>query len=188
MKTNMLVMVSLSASLVGCVQSAEDEGTADESTELEAGGKADGVTWSKILTCENGSVVVDVDVNERRNVQVVVRHWDAINHLRAMATANNWASSTILEPNSKGEVILRGTSNRGVFHPSDFESMTRDTNYAPVYTARREWGGLKVALLGVHRLSQPSCRWVDENQGNWVCEEYGFGEFADWWFSGCSEP
>ncbi|MDB4934264.1 MAG: hypothetical protein JWP87_1236 [Labilithrix sp.] len=74
-----------------------------------------GAHWQSIYRCDDGSVL-DVNTNERRELQFVVRNAAAKKHLMtAYSTATfDWNLSP------SGEVIFRGTVQYGIFNPGDF--------------------------------------------------------------------
>jgi hypothetical protein len=71
--------------------------------------------WQPILSCQNGAVVVDVDTNERRNLQVVVRDGSTFSVLDSTITFGQ-----IQNPNER---IYRATSPFGIFDPAQFRHL-----------------------------------------------------------------
>src|SRR5512138_3640565 len=68
-----ILLVSLLAPIAACTD-APDELELDQ----EASGKADGTAWYKVYTCNGGQAVLDVNGNERRNLQLVIRDGNII--------------------------------------------------------------------------------------------------------------
>lgn len=69
-------------------------------------------SWQKLLECENGAVVLDVDTNERRHLQLVVRNAAAFPVLDQTITYGQVKTSS--------ERIYRGDSPYGIFQASQF--------------------------------------------------------------------
>jgi len=99
------VSLAVVATLVACGGSSDDAVTGDESNFT-----AD--SYAKILECENGSVLVDVDRNERRHLQLVVRDARAFGVLDQTLTYGQIKNPT--------ERIYRGNSPYGIFDSSQF--------------------------------------------------------------------
>src|SRR5436190_12379763 len=70
MRNFILLAALLSPLTTACVdQTQDDQLEIDE----EASSKADGALWYKLYTCNDGAAVLDVNGNERRNLQLVIR-------------------------------------------------------------------------------------------------------------------
>lgn len=145
-----LVFASFAAA-AGCAAPASDGGNTSEAAYSST-------TWIKIADCEGGAVV-DVDEDERRELQLVVRNDEAAEYI--LAHGNDYMRG--MQRNAKGELILGGSTDRGVFSPGDFRSFRGYGNQQwPIYDVIRESGGVKVSLLGNDRT-----------------------EAANWWFPNC---
>jgi hypothetical protein len=108
--------------------------------------------WQQILSCSNGTVVVDVDTNERRNLQVVVRDASSFSVLDSSITFNQIKNPT--------ERIYRGTSPFGIFDPTQFHHLRANdvvadaAGHLPGVEAILENGELRLRQLD---LSRPGC-------------------------------
>jgi len=68
---NLTLLLALLAPLA---TACTDDPTTDElELDADASAKADGAAWYKLYTCNGGQAVLDVNGNERRNLQLVIR-------------------------------------------------------------------------------------------------------------------
>ncbi|OQW46983.1 MAG: hypothetical protein A4S09_16190 [Proteobacteria bacterium SG_bin7] len=95
--------------------------------------------WEKILTCDGGSAVVDVNTSERRNVQLVIRDQHVVNYLRPTGAFNT---------NNNGEIIVSGWQSQGIFQPRDFHGFSNSFTSAHDKTIYvwRDGAGLKIKV------------------------------------------
>ena len=90
--------------------------------------------WQSVYRCDDGSVL-DVDTNERRQIQFVVRNSAAKKHLM---TAYDVASfDWNISPS--GEVVFTGRLEHGIFYPQDFTSAVAISG-RPKVQVGDEWG------------------------------------------------
>ncbi len=155
MRTLCVVLASL---LCSCVDDPADE-TALAAEEGSAR------PWQATVSCGDGGVVVDVDRDERRSLQAVIRDPHAVAWLSSHPGDGGAGLA-----NTKGEIILHGTVTRGVFTPDDFTGFdmrgyTVSDALLPQAHVRRENGGLRVQLVS----------WASGHEV----------ETANWWFAGC---
>jgi len=95
-------------------------------------------SWRSAFTCDGATL--DVDIGERRNLQLVVRDPSAIAHFdaklpknlyRSVADGQSFAKGLV---NAKGELILRGGQAQGfggVFEPHQFVSLDETFTTTP---------------------------------------------------------
>lgn len=98
------ISIALFAGPLGCRTSSDAAGVkSDES----------GANWQRVISCSGGDAVVEVDQNERRSFQLVIK-----NPL-VFSTFDQWTYGQI---QTDRERIYRGKSidGRGVFQASDF--------------------------------------------------------------------
>lgn len=112
---------------------------------LLAAGTARAENWQKIVSCENGAVAVEVNTDERRNLQLVVRGDDLLGRLyRAGMIGLQYGQQEYLLRGDHSE--LRQTSDTetspvslgGVFNSRDFRKMIwQDWNGNAIEVERR---------------------------------------------------
>jgi hypothetical protein len=142
--------------LAGCLA------TGDE-TQLDQ--QATTVVWQATLHCGGQGVVVDVNRDERRDLQAVVRDPAAVAWL-----AGHPGDGGAGVPNAKHEIIVRGSVTRGVFSPADFSGFDQvgfsvaDALLPEAHVAR-DGSGLRVRLVS----------WASGHEI----------ETANWWFADC---
>jgi hypothetical protein len=105
------LLMALAVTAVACAAPAGEESDDTGSTESAA----TSASWQAIYRCDDGSTL-DINTNERRQFQFVVRNAAAKKHLMKSADVNyfDWNISP------SGEVVYRGWLERGVFYPHDF--------------------------------------------------------------------
>jgi hypothetical protein len=118
--------------------------------------------WSKILVCEDGTAVVDVNASDRTNIQLVLRGDDLLGRL--------YRADMINLKYGQQEFLLRGVhaelrqstptatlpvSLGGVFYPQDFKKMIwQDWNGSAVEVEVR---GSELAIKKLHYTDGTSC-------------------------------
>ena len=111
---------SASASAAACAAPAADASDATSSAFTAS-------RWEKVYQCDDGTVL-DVNANERQQIQLVVRGQAAVDYLTT-ALPDPYAGN--VTPNAKGELIFQGwvynhgkpganPPPQGIFQPSDF--------------------------------------------------------------------
>lgn len=161
-----------------------------------AAGFAHAESWESVLTCENGAVTVDVNRDERRNLQIVFRGEDMLLRLK---------NANMIHPNfGDREFVMRGTHAElhqvtatetepsflgGVFYPWDFRKMYIDMGQNAADSVERSGTSLSLKKFGI--ASGYSCDGYYD--GDLTChgsslfhKTYMYqGEYV---FHGCSEP
>jgi hypothetical protein len=156
--------------------------------------------YQNLLSCDNGAAVVDVDISERKNVQLVIREpaivrflygkgiWDASHARRNCRSENN---QLICDP--PAEIIIRGINRteqghqQGVFSVNDFAIGDAGSGLGSRPTLRffRDGHGLKVAGYG---FIDSRCEgFISPSTGQCmgrVIPGYEF-EIANWYFQNC---
>ncbi len=124
---NFIMTLSLGAALAACTDSQPGE---QLQIDEEASAKADGSLWYKLYTC-NGNNTLDVNGNERRNVQLVIRDGSVIKFLndRGVIQSSYGATEAVLSGwtgyvdwgASLGPVLhYQPYGGPGIFNRSDF--------------------------------------------------------------------
>ena len=108
MKRSALIPLFLLSSACGAPPNDSAEASASADT---------AIAWEAAIRCDGA--VLDVNANERRDVQFVIRDAQAIDSLTHSADLPSVAPGTI---NAAGEFILSGHVSRGIFHTADFAS------------------------------------------------------------------
>jgi hypothetical protein len=148
----------------------------------EAPGEA--AWWVPVLSCDNGSARVEVDLGERRNVQIVI----------ANSAIRNYLNSTGIRDFSPyyGDFIGAFMQN-GIFQSSQFNGFRRagfsDTCYggfAATVNVSREGAGLKV--VGYQEATEGCCFEMDSG-GTCTLKagDVQFKELGNWYFQLCEE-
>ncbi len=168
-----LCLVSLALPLVAGCAAEEGATVGEDSPEV--------VSWNKVLTCDNGAAVLDVDGGERRNLQFVIRDQRIIGYF-----ANEVRVSTRGIVDRSGEIILRGRQNQGVFGAGDFRAMDGGVDNASV-SVRREGQGVKVVFY--QSIAWSRCD-GDVSPSTGMCSgqtQSGttYNELANWYFHDC---
>jgi hypothetical protein len=106
-----LLLMALAVTAAACA--APSEGDSEDTPATESA--ATSASWQAIYRCDDGSVL-DINTNERKEFQFVVRNAAAKKHLMKSADVNyfDWNISP------SGEVVYRGWLERGVFYKHDF--------------------------------------------------------------------
>ena len=157
-------------------------------------GSVTAAPFEKILECDGGAAVVDVDARERRNLQLVIRDTGIIEYLNDVgAIRANFGDE---------EAIIRGFSQTGgVFSADQFQSFEQLSSRVFVY---REGGGLKLTFQRQRR--DTGIWWCDGHYtyetggtypgqrcdglavyqgGNWRWIPEVYDEYAGWFFNQC---
>jgi hypothetical protein len=115
--------------------------------------------WQPVYRCEDGSVL-DVNIDERREVQFVVRNEDAIGWMHHSIECH-WSAANC-PTNSRGEMVFRGRVDHGVHEPRDFDKVL-----ARLTPASPEW-----SVAGLFDV-----------EGDTI--KLQIGEYYNWIFRGC---
>lgn len=146
--------------LLFVVAACTAEPAAPETETSSTESAATAVRWEAMLRCEDGSVL-DVNSNERRDVQFVVRNKDAIWWMQHSIECQ-WNAASC-PTNAAGEMVFRGRVDRGVFYEHDFDkALTNLTPSSPTW------------ILGAL---------VDREPGDTI--KIQIGEYYNWVFRGC---
>lgn len=146
-------------------------------------GMAQGASWGKVLDCDGGAAVVDVNRDERRNLQLVVRNQGILKYLHQTGAVTLKYGDT--------EAIAFGWQNHGVFSPSDFRYMNGQAKSMwdnRIVYANRDGGGLKVRFVDRRSYTEKPAHCEDclsmacESQCKTVSYEV---ELANWYFQRC---
>lgn len=141
-------------------------------------------SWQKILTCDNGAVVVDVNTNERRQLQAVIHDVNILRYLYSAGAINLSYGAQ--------EAIIQGWTGNGVFDPGSFSDFKARPGYpydGYSIDVRREGQGMKVTFLNTTSWTEypGDCR---NNTLSMSCESSGIthsrtDEIANWYFRDC---
>jgi hypothetical protein len=197
--------VALLASVIILVAACVDTGLGEElELDEEASAKSDGTPWYKVYSCNGGAGVLDVNGNERRNLQFVIRDPDIIKffHDRGVVSVSYGAT----------ELVLSGWTGRvdfsrvygpalsaqpygspGVFARADFKEMIANYNYYQGGRFARifvDGPGIKVQFGVIEKrgcaITKTSCP-GDGFPCTTACVEHytEFVESANWYFNNC---
>jgi hypothetical protein len=200
MRTSLVAML-FTLSFTACT----DDAALEEALEIdeEASSKADGALWYKVYTC-NGNNVLDVNGNERRNLQLVIRDPNVIKffHDRGVVSLPYGATELILS-GWTGYVdfgrahgpVLHGQpyGGSGVFVRSDFREMIANYNYyngGSFARILKDGPGIKVQF---GRIEGRGCAQTEtycpgdgfECSTSCVDEYTEYVETANWYFNDC---
>jgi len=128
-------------------------------------------SWNKVLTCDGGAAVVDVNDFQRNSVQVVIRDPNVVRYIQSKYYANEFPQSS--------EVILSGLNARDVYNGSDFQYISLVSFGKMMWEAYRENQGLKVRFYRTISDTNSDCP-------NYVpCKPDYQAEVANWYFNSC---
>ena len=156
---------------------------------------AQAATWEQILTCDSGTVWVDIDSTERRNLQIVIRNPAAIKYLETLQVST-------AEGSTPTEMIFRVRQISGIFHASQFTSaeainnvdgrgralpvdneyMSKYTNHTYLY---RDGQGIKIEFA---RSNMSICNFFDSSNGTCLGGRTHFAPsryVGNWYFPSC---
>ncbi|MDB4933511.1 MAG: hypothetical protein JWP87_483 [Labilithrix sp.] len=126
--------------LAGCAAPTEETVDGSESALSSS-------PWEAAVTCGGHGLTVDVDRNERRHLQAVIRDPGAVAYLGSHPGAG--ASG---KPNAHGEIVIEGFVTRGVFSAADFGGFRHSAfsvadALLPEAYVNREGDGVRVRLV-----------------------------------------
>jgi hypothetical protein len=181
-----VVLALVVPSALGCSAPTEDTDT-ESSSESALSSR-----WEKVLTCDNGAAVLDVDTSERRHLQFVIRNPQIIGYL-----ASEVRVSTQGIISRSGEIIVGGRQDRGVWSSSDFDKIDGNVPYVNA-EVRREGGGVRVAFWvnaqgaqgcfcagGGDPCSGSLCQCPGGPEDT-ICPGNPHQELANWFFRNCN--
>jgi hypothetical protein len=135
--------------------------------------------WKPILVCDGGAAVVDLDLGERRNVQLVINNKQIVEYFalnRGMQSSMNF---------SNGKIIVSAGLNQGIQYSGQFHGFDSNAANAPAVQVSRDEFGLKVRLVS---LAHKEC--IDWRANDFYCAEtrdVPEVQYADWYFRSCAE-
>lgn len=182
--------------------------TEDFPLDEEASAKADGASWYKVYSCDNGAGVLDVNANERRNLQFVIRDQNIMRyftdrgvvHLDFGATElvlSGWTGSIDWGAPFGPILHYQPYGGRGVFNRSDFREdneLIANANYyqgGPFIRVFPDSGGIKVQAGQINNTwcsrTETSCPGDGfPCQDTCVEQHTEFVSKADWFFRTCN--
>ncbi len=137
--------------------------------------------WVPVLKCDNGAARVEVDLGERRNLQLVIEDERVRKHLVSLTVNPSYVR------------VISGETHNGIFRSSDFRgfmlkgvSPTCHSGYAPTIKVYRERSGLKVAL---NQEAAEGCCWESDSAGHCTRKsaDVPYKYLGDWYFQYCEE-
>jgi hypothetical protein len=153
--------------------------------------------WHPILTCDNGESVVDVNIYERRNLQLVIRAPKIIKYLNEAGVVQSksgsweivlggWTGHVDFNRQYGPKVYGQPYGSRGVFAPDDLKEFIANFNIyenKPFVRIVREGKGLKVQFA---EIKVQGCAVYSKPENS--CLEYytEFVQRADWYFQSCN--
>jgi hypothetical protein len=190
--------------LVGCGQPQDFP----VDTQASAEGKADSTaTWLRVFNCDDGAAVLDVNGNERRNVQFVIRDQNIVSYLNnAGAVHSAYGAREVVASGWTGYVdwnapdgpVVHGQpyGGSGVYYQDDFHEMIADYNFfngqnASFTRVFRDGDGMKIQYGRIDQGAclNTSCQYVGDGFGTVCnCDRYqtSFTEIANWYFQHCN--
>jgi hypothetical protein len=169
------------ALVAGCTApAAEDDAAAETSEAAYSSG-----VWQKLMTCNGGAAVLDVDTGDRRNVELVIRDRNVVDYLQSKAP-NQMV-------NAKHEIVIRSGEPmmHGLFSPRDFGQddfwSYRVPDFWNAAIVQKDGRGIKVTIA---KRFEPICE-----GGQWGYQGGCWGghtirarvieELANWYFDDC---
>jgi hypothetical protein len=148
-------------------------------------GSAQAAWWVPVLTCDNGKARVEVDLGERRNVQIVITDPNIRDHFTKSGVRDFYGFG--------GGDSVGGRVNEGIFYSSQFRGFVRQgasptchSGFAATFKVDRVGNGLTVVA---NQEAAEGCCWESDSYG--TCYKKGadipFREMANWYFRSCQE-
>jgi hypothetical protein len=150
---------------------------------LLVSGIAQGAAWEKVLDCDRGAAIIDVNKDERRSLQLVVRNTGILSYLNQKGAISLKFGET--------EAIEYGWQNNAVFQPSDFHSMKGQPKNMwdnRIVYANREGSGLKVRFVDRRSYTEKpaGCEDCLSMACESACKTISYDvELANWYFQSC---
>lgn len=192
--------VLATVTLVGCAPPDPSDATA-ETTE-----SALTSDWRQTLTCNGGAAALDINGNERRNVQFVIRDANAVRYLNQIGAVSSRFGAN--------EIVLSGWTGRvnwwdglgprleaqpyggaGVFSAGDFHEMIADHNtyeggFGRFVRVAREGAGIRVQFGTIEKRGCAKSETYDVGDGfgtqtSCVADYSAYVETANWYFDDC---
>ncbi len=139
--------------------------------------------WQTVATCNQGQAILQVDANEKRNFQFVIKDSNIITYFNGSGAFRSYGGNF----GNGQEFIIGGYTNYGVFNPGDFQEAVGYYNYADHFQLNRESQGLKIVLKSINSWSvcdgeiSPSTGMCSgDSRGGETIYEY-----ANWYFDNC---
>jgi hypothetical protein len=175
-------VVSL-ATMAGCAAPTSD---AEPSTDTSEAAYSSG-TWQRLVTCNGGAAVLDVDTGERRQLQLDIRDANAVNYLTGQIGMQ-------LGPLNRGngrELIVGGWSNNGAFSRGDFHAFSAPMATVGAAYVYREGKGIRVKFEHDDGIQGGFCTdnlggFEGGCLGGWAGGTRVSHELANWYFDSCN--
>ena len=186
MKTASSVLLTLTLSTLGLVGGCTaPAGAADPATDTSTAAYSNG-PWQKLLTCNGGAAVLDVDSGERRNVQLVIRDRNIVDYLQSKSPDSSMV-------NASHEIVMQASEEliHGLFKASDFGAddfwTYRYPDFLDAAVIQRDGNGIKVTIA---KRFDPICEngyWGYQGgcNGGSAIRAHVDEELANWYFDDC---
>jgi hypothetical protein len=149
---------------------------------------ASAANFQKILTCDEGAAVVDVDRDNPQQVQLVIRNAGIVDYF-----IRSGVGSSPGAPAQGNEIIATGYNERPVYSGSDFlgfsesrQSSYSNTDHGYIW---RDGNGVRIKYESQHNGCPAECA---ESPLSMQCESLCIGAqvgskyvMADWYFRDC---
>ena len=197
-----VMFVAFAAPLAtACLDSKPEELELDQ----EASAKADGAAWYKVYTCNNGQAVLDVNGNERRNLQLVIRDTNIMGFFQSRGVVSlPFGATEMIVSGWTGYVdfgrahgpIVHGQpyGGPGVFDRSDFKEVIANFNFfdgkSPFARILKDGSGIKIQFGQIEGRGCAQTETYCPGDGfpcqtSCVDEYTEFVERANWYFNNC---
>jgi hypothetical protein len=110
--------------------------------------------WAPILSCDNGSAVIDIDLGERRNTQLIIRDAKIISYFNQSGVALTGTSWLVWDgrlhnlTNNANETVIPAQMYSGVFQANQFRGFSSPLSYnGRQFNVYRSGNGLKVEVI-----------------------------------------
>ena len=139
--------------------------------------------WQTMSTCNQGQAILQVDANERRNFQLVIKDANIITYFNGSGAFRSYGSNF----GNGRELIVGGYVNHGIFNAGDFQEAVGYYNYADHFQLNRENNGLKIVLKSMNYWSVCD---GDISPSTGTCsgetrDGVNVYEYANWYFDDC---
>ncbi len=200
-RTLFAVIGTILAAACGGTMSAPSLGTSSDAL------FGDVPNWQRLLTCDGGAAVLDVNTNERRNLQFVIRDANIISFLNSVGAVHSaFGAKEIIESGWTGSLewraglgpIIHGQpyGAPGVFNTGDFKEMITEYDtyqgwFGPFVRIAREGAGIKLQYGSIEKRGCKKLTTYCPGDG-YPCQDSceidysAYVEKANWVFQNCN--
>lgn len=144
---------------------------------------AHAASWETVLSCDQGAAILQVNKDNRRNYQFVIKDPNILVYFNGSGAFRNAGSNF----GNGRELIVGNYLHFGIYDGGQFQEGDGHYNYGDSFLLRREGPGMKIILRNIHAWTHcygnvsPSTGMCDGKVDSGV----NIREYADWYFQQC---